>query len=147
MTVHKNTHVFLISGSISKIIAFSTATGVRMPRSTSGLIGGCISADTVHNDAMTPLFQAVLEATEESLINSLFIATDTVSGSTVRRALPINDTLSILKKYGVIGNGKGENNDECEKTNGCSAMNIGFAALLVLSALALHMKKKNKQSN
>jgi len=51
---------------------------------------------------MSPLFQAVIEATEEAIYNSLFAAT-TVSGhrGTVE-AIPREATLEILERYGVI---------------------------------------------
>ena len=57
---------------------------------------------TVSNDAMSPLFQAVIEATEEAIYNSLFLAT-TVDGHRGRaEALPLEETIEILKRYGVI---------------------------------------------
>ena len=51
---------------------------------------------------MSPLFQAVVEATEEAIYNSLFRATTITgrSGNTVE-ALPIEKTVEILKKYGA----------------------------------------------
>jgi D-aminopeptidase len=53
---------------------------------------------------MSPLFLAVIEATEEAIYNSLLRAvTVTGSGHTVQ-ALPIERTVEILKKYGAIGN-------------------------------------------
>jgi D-aminopeptidase len=56
----------------------------------------------VANDAMSPLFQAVIEATEEAIYNSLLRA-ETVRGYRgVVRALPIDSTLAILKRYGAI---------------------------------------------
>jgi D-aminopeptidase len=52
---------------------------------------------------MSPLFLAVIEATEEAIYNSLLRAvTVTGSGHTVQ-ALPIDRTVEILKKYGAIG--------------------------------------------
>jgi D-aminopeptidase len=58
--------------------------------------------EVLTNDAMSPLFLAVIEATEEAVYNSLFRAT-TMSGSghTVE-ALPIEKTTEILKKFGAI---------------------------------------------
>jgi D-aminopeptidase len=55
------------------------------------------------NDAMSPLFLAVIEATEEAILNSLFRAT-TIKGREGRtvEALPIDKTLVILKKYNKI---------------------------------------------
>jgi D-aminopeptidase len=59
-------------------------------------------AKLVSNDDMSPLFLAVIEATEEAIYNSLLRAvTVTGSGHTVQ-ALPIDRTVEILKKYGAI---------------------------------------------
>ena len=47
---------------------------------------------------MSPLFMAVIEATEEAIINSLFKAeTMTGNGKTIE-ALPIDKVLEIMKK-------------------------------------------------
>jgi D-aminopeptidase len=54
------------------------------------------------NDAMSPLFLAVIEATEEAIYNSLFRAkTTTARGRTVE-ALPIDRTMEILRKYNAV---------------------------------------------
>lgn len=59
-------------------------------------------AKLLSNDEMSPLFLAVIEATEEAIYNSLLRAvTVTGSGHTVQ-ALPIERTVEILKKYGAI---------------------------------------------
>jgi D-aminopeptidase len=49
---------------------------------------------------MSPLFQAVIEATEEAILNSMFKAT-TMTGKERRtmEALPIERVKEILKKY------------------------------------------------
>ena len=58
--------------------------------------------DALTNDAMSPLFEAVLEATEEAVYNSMFkAATMTSNGHTVE-ALPIEKTVEILKQHRVI---------------------------------------------
>jgi len=56
--------------------------------------------EQVRNEAMTPLFHAVIEATEEAVYNSLFRAS-TVKGRDghVAEALPIDETCRILHKY------------------------------------------------
>ena len=53
----------------------------------------------LHNDAMSPLFEATIEATAEALWNSLFMATDMTgrAGLTVE-ALPIPSVLEVLNK-------------------------------------------------
>ena len=50
---------------------------------------------------MSGLFEAVVEATEESIYNSLFMATSvSASGRTVD-AIPLERVREILKKYNV----------------------------------------------
>jgi len=61
------------------------------------------AAVLLSNEAMSPLFLAVIEATEEAIYNSLFRAnTVTGRGHTVE-ALPIDRTLEILKRYQAVG--------------------------------------------
>ena len=51
---------------------------------------------------MSPLFEAVIEATEEAIYNSMFMAhTVTGNGHTVK-ALPLDQVIEMLKKHGVI---------------------------------------------
>ncbi len=54
------------------------------------------------NDAMSPLFLAVIEATEEAIINSLFRATSMTGNGYTVEALPIGRTIEILKRRGAI---------------------------------------------
>jgi D-aminopeptidase len=91
----------MTNGSGDFVIAFSTRRG----RAVQGGEGPNVLVDTlpvVTNDAMSPLFEAVIEATEEAIYNSLFRA-ETVRGfrGTVR-ALPIDSTVAILKRYAVL---------------------------------------------
>ncbi len=83
------------NGSGDYVIAFSVQNRVRASAALR-------NTQTLGNDAMSPLFQAVVEATEEAIYNSLFKAT-TVTGRDGHRveALPIENTLEILKKYGA----------------------------------------------
>jgi D-aminopeptidase len=83
------------NGSGDYVIAFSAANRIRAGDNLR-------SAQTLGNDAMSPLFQAVVEATEEAIYNSLFKAT-TVTGRHGHRveALPIEKTVEILKRYGA----------------------------------------------
>ena len=58
--------------------------------------------EVMTNDAMSPLFLAAIEATEEAVYNSMFRAiTMTGNGHTVD-ALPIEKTVEILKEHRVI---------------------------------------------
>lgn len=59
------------------------------------------SKDVLINDAMSPLFLAAIEATEEAVYNSLFMATTTTGRGHTVDALPIARAMEILRKYGV----------------------------------------------
>ncbi|HEX8251017.1 MAG TPA: P1 family peptidase [Pyrinomonadaceae bacterium] len=87
------------NGSGDYAIAFSTAAEVRIKVSDPNPR----NVKLLSNDAMSPLFLAVIEATEEAIYNSIFRAA-TVTGREKRtvEALPIEKTLVILRKYGKI---------------------------------------------
>jgi len=60
-------------------------------------------AETVlGNDAMSPLFLAVIEATEEAIYNSLFRATTVTGDGHTVKALPLDKTLLILREHRAI---------------------------------------------
>ncbi len=84
----------MTNGSGDYAIAFSTQNAVNG-------IEGVRNINVLANDSMSPLFQAVIEASEEAILNSLFMAT-TVSGKEGRtvEALPIESVRTILKKFG-----------------------------------------------
>lgn len=88
---------FSSNGSGDYSIAFSTAPEVRIPYREKNIERKVIE---VSNDHMSPLFLAVLEATEEAIYNSLFMA-ETMVGQKGRtmEALPIKETLKIMDKY------------------------------------------------
>ena len=46
-------------------------------------------------------YSLVIEATEEAVYNSLFMATTTTANGHTVEALPISRTMEILKKYGA----------------------------------------------
>jgi len=56
----------------------------------------------ITNDAISPLFLAAIEATEEAIYNSMFRATTTTGHGHTVEALPIDKTTDILRKYGAI---------------------------------------------
>ena len=90
------------SGSGDYAIAFSTSPDVRikplgqnernMPRNIKSLA----------NETASPLFLAVIEATEEAIYNSLFKATTTTGRGRTVEALPLDRTVEILRKHGLI---------------------------------------------
>ena len=88
------------NGSGDYAIAFSTAPELRIRNLPSERIKP--SAALLSNEAMSPLFLAVIEATEEAIYNSLFRATTTTSRGHTVEALPIDRTLEILKKYNAL---------------------------------------------
>ena len=90
------------NGSGDYAIAFSTAEDVRVRPQAQNERNLPRTVKTLANDTMSPLFLAVIEATEEAIYNSLFKAT-TVSGKgrTVE-ALPLDRTLDILRKHGLV---------------------------------------------
>ena len=85
------------NGSGDYVIAFSTHPGVRRsPRATrSGLT-------ELANDEMTGLFQAVVEATEEAIYNSLLAATTVSSRAGTVEALPVDDVVKILDRHRAL---------------------------------------------
>ncbi len=90
------------NGSGDYAIAFSTAEDVRLRPQGQNECNLPRTVKTLANDTMSPLFLAVIEGTEEAIYNSLFKAT-TVSGKgrTVE-ALPLDRTLDILRKHGLV---------------------------------------------
>ena len=64
------------NGSGDYIIAFSTDTSSRIPYRSTGEL---LNSQLLHNDQATPLFMAVIEATEEAIINAL-LAAETMTG-------------------------------------------------------------------
>lgn len=94
------------NGSGDYVLAFSTATGVRRQLSPSGGPAGGSNVrklDDLANDAMSALFQGVVETTEESIYNSLFAASTVTSNGRTVEALPLERVKEILRKYGVTG--------------------------------------------
>lgn len=90
----------MANGSGDYVIAFSTADSVRIRGGESGRER---SLPLLSNDAMSPLFLAVIEATEEAVYNSLFRAT-TVKGRDghIVEALPLDRTVEILRRYNLL---------------------------------------------
>lgn len=90
------------NGSGDYAIAFSTAAGVRITAQSDSERNTPRNIKTLGNDAMSPLFLAVIEATEEAIYNSLFKATTTTGKGRTVEALPLDRTVEILRKHGLI---------------------------------------------
>ena len=85
------------NGSGDYVIAFSTDERVRRTA-----MSGVTSYDDLANQSMSPIFQATIEATEEAIYNSILRAETVTSNGQTVRALPIDQTVEILERYGAI---------------------------------------------
>ena len=83
----------MTNGSGDYAIAFSTANRVNPNERLRNV-------QLLGNDAMSALFQAVIEATEEAIINSLLKATTVTGNGRTFEAIPIDKVREILKRYG-----------------------------------------------
>jgi len=90
---------FASNGSGDYVIAFSTHPDVRNNLDERDSTSQITELD---NNAMSPLFLAAVEATEEAILNSLFMA-ETMEGyeGRTQEALPIDEVMEILDKYGA----------------------------------------------
>ncbi|HOL52135.1 MAG TPA: P1 family peptidase, partial [Bacillota bacterium] len=85
------------NGSGDFFIAFSTA--FRVPHSEPATL----SAEVVAGDAISALFFAVVEATEEAVLNSMFKARTVVGrDGNVVEAIDIGDLLSVMRRYNSL---------------------------------------------
>ena len=91
------------NGSGDYAIAFSTAPDVRIKPLNQNERNTPRNVKTLANDAVSPLFLAVIEATEEAIYNSLFRANTTSGRGRTVEALPLDRTVEILRKHGLIG--------------------------------------------
>jgi D-aminopeptidase len=84
------------NGSGDYAIAFSSAPQDRIhfgdPSTTR-------KTEVLTNDAMSPLFEAVIEATEEAIYNSMLKATTVTGNGHTVEALPIDRVVTILKEH------------------------------------------------
>lgn len=87
------------NGSGDYVIAFSTAPEVRISANSKVYTPKLL----LKNDSMTPLFEAVIEATEESIYNSMFKAQDMSGNGHVVKSLSQQEVINKLKIHNVIG--------------------------------------------
>jgi D-aminopeptidase len=87
------------NGSGDYSIAFSTAPQLRIRTSNNSVTQ---PVELLTNDAMSPLFEAVIEATEEAIYNSMFRATTMTGNGHTVDALPIEKIVTILREYRAI---------------------------------------------
>jgi len=87
------------NGSGDYVIAFSTAPELRI---RAGDANKPHAETVLGNEAMSPLFLAVIEATEEAIYNSLFRATTVTGRGHTVEAIPLDRTLRILREHRAI---------------------------------------------
>lgn len=87
------------NGSGDYAIAFSTASQVRIHSSEKSMTR---HVEVITNEAISPLFLAAIEATEEAVYNSLFRAVTTTGNGHRVDALPIDKTVEILRRHRLI---------------------------------------------
>jgi D-aminopeptidase len=87
---------FMSNGSGDFVIAFSTRNLVPFEMKDR-----LLAVEEVHNDAMSPLFLAAVEAVEEAVYNSLLKATGVTGhqGHTIQ-AIPVDEVRSLLERAG-----------------------------------------------
>lgn len=88
------------NGSGDYVIAVSTAEENFVPYKADSILK---ETTELRNEAVTPLFLAVIEATEEAIINSLFAA-ETMAGRDNHqiKSTPVNKVIEIMNKYGRL---------------------------------------------
>ena len=89
---------FASNGSGDYVIAFSTNTAVRKPRTSNEPV----STQVLVNDSMSPLFAATAEATEEAIYNAIFKATTVSSARGELQAIPMDSLIQLLEQYEVL---------------------------------------------
>jgi D-aminopeptidase len=83
------------NGSGDYALAFSTSLDVRRhPPDTRQL-------RNLNDDAVSPIFEATIEATEEAIYNSLFRATSVTQRGRTVAAIDIDSVKAVLRRYGI----------------------------------------------
>jgi D-aminopeptidase len=89
---------FAGNGSGDYVIAFSTDPDLRTPRDSQRPV----RSETLANEAMSPLFAAAAEATEEAIYNALLKATTVESSRGTLTAIPLESVVEVLEKYNAL---------------------------------------------
>lgn len=90
---------FAHNSSGDYVVAFSGAPVVRGPRGSRVPEGG----SALSNAELSPLFAAVVEATEEAIYNAILRATPVEGRGRVYVPLPLEEALEVLERYGALG--------------------------------------------
>ena len=84
------------NGSGDYIVAFSTADSVRRAFDAPRL-----DTSELANEQMSGVFQASVEAVEEAIYNSIFMATTVSGNGETVEAIPLDRVLQILQRHGI----------------------------------------------
>lgn len=84
------------NGSGDYALAFSTAESVRRAYDARRLV-----TTELANEEMSAVFQATVEAVEEAIYNSLFMATTVTGNGRSVEAIPLDRVREILARYGI----------------------------------------------
>ena len=85
------------NGSGDYALAFSTSLDVRRHVGTNQPR----SQKTLDDDAVSPVFEATIEATEEAIYNSIFRATSVTARGRTVEAIDIDSVKAVLKRSGI----------------------------------------------
>ena len=86
------------NGSGDYALAFSTSPKVRRTSAARRL-----TTEELGNEEMSALFEASVEATEEAIYNSLFMATTVTSNGHTAQAIPLDKVRAVLNAYRAGG--------------------------------------------
>lgn len=86
------------NGSGDYVIAFSSSPDVRIDPKASLYR----PKELLSNESMSPLFEAVIEATEEAIYNSMLRAHDVTGNGHTIKALPLQQTIDLLKQHNAL---------------------------------------------
>ena len=86
------------NGSGDYVIAFSSSADVRIDANSAVWQ----PKELLSNESMSPLFEAVIEATEEAIDNSTFRAHDVSGNGHTVKASPLQQTADLLKKHNAL---------------------------------------------
>ncbi len=85
------------NGSGDYVLAFSTHPAVRRARGET-----LRRQEVVADDAISPVFQAVIEATEEAIYNSLLQATAVTARGRTVEPLPVDRLRELFRQHGIV---------------------------------------------
>lgn len=93
---------FAENGSGEIVLAFSTAKTIKdckSPSASTARENNVRNIQMLKNEALNPLFEAVVEAVEEAVVNALFASVDMEGRKGVVKAVNIGEVLEIMGRF------------------------------------------------